>query len=474
MSDHAHHAGRPAPARGLVGRPAFGHLSQFGRLLARTPADGPPPVADAAAAARRFAGFTFLIRVVNAGIAFVTQILLARWIGAGAFGLYAYVWTWVLLLGAVGSLGLANATQRFIPEYVERSQDDLLRGFLAGSRLLGTGFAVALAGIGLAVLLAWGGALSPGLLVPACLGLACLPAYVLTDVQEGIARSYDWSDLAMWPAYFIRPLLFIAGVAGLHRAGLSQDATGAMAAAAGATWLTAAVQSVRLARRLRTSIPGGPVAYAPRLWLATSLPIFLVDGFFLLLSYSDVIVLERFVPAAEVGLYYAATKLVSLVAFVFFAVASASAHRFTQMHVADRPEELKAFMRASIRWTFLPSLGLSVVIAALGRPLLGLFGPDFEQGEPILAVLLLGLLARASIGPCEKLLNMLGHQRACAGVYALCFAVNLALCCMLIPWNGPIGAAIATSSALGLESVLLASLARRRLGVEVFIWRSRR
>ena len=33
-------------------------------------------------------------------------------------------------------------------------------------------------------------------------------------------------------------------------------------------------------------------------------------------------------------------------------------------------------------------------------------------------ILAVGLMARASLGPVERLLNMLGEQRACAPVYA--------------------------------------------------------
>ena len=66
--------------------------------------------------ARRLAGAAYLIRVVSALIAFISQILLARWMGRFEFGIYIYAWTWVLLLGGMVDLGLGSATQRFIPE----------------------------------------------------------------------------------------------------------------------------------------------------------------------------------------------------------------------------------------------------------------------------------------------------------------------------------------------------------------------
>ena len=425
---------------------------------------------SASGVAQRFASLAYLFRLANAGIAFLTQILLARWMGQHEFGIYVYVWTWVVLLGTLTNVGLASSPQRFIPTYAERGEHDLLRGFIHGGRwlafALATGFALVTGGL----LLLLRDYVSPWLLVPAFLGLACLPLFVVQEVQEGIARAYDWPHIAMAPSYMVRPILLMAILAAMHLAGYHADAVGAMLAALISTWITAVAQLVALNRRLARRLTPGPAIYAPLAWLRISAPQFLVEGFYLLLTYCDVIVLERFAAPDQVAIYYAATKLVSLVAFVYFAVAAASAHKFTQYHVTNRPAELNAFMHAAIRWTFLPSLGMSIVVLAFGKPLLALFGPGFEAGYVILEVLLVGLLARASIGPVEKLLTMLGHQSLCAWVYAAAFVGNILLNFALVPWLGLVGAALATSSALVLETILLFIVTKRRLGLHVFYW----
>jgi hypothetical protein len=69
---------------------------------------------------QRLAGTVFLIRVAGAMLAFGSQVLFARWMGTFEFGIYVYVWTWVMLLGQAIDLGLGTAAQRFIPEYRER------------------------------------------------------------------------------------------------------------------------------------------------------------------------------------------------------------------------------------------------------------------------------------------------------------------------------------------------------------------
>src|ERR1700758_1417283 len=83
---------------------------------------------------RRLAGTIFIIRVISAGLAYVSQVLLARWMGTSDYGIYVYVWTWVLLLGSMMDFGISASAQKIIPEYRATGQRALLRGFLSGSR----------------------------------------------------------------------------------------------------------------------------------------------------------------------------------------------------------------------------------------------------------------------------------------------------------------------------------------------------
>ena len=83
---------------------------------------------------RKLAGTIFIIRVLSAGLAYLSQILLARWMGGSDYGVYVYVWTWVLLLGSMMDFGISASAQKIIPEYRARGEHALLRGFLSGSR----------------------------------------------------------------------------------------------------------------------------------------------------------------------------------------------------------------------------------------------------------------------------------------------------------------------------------------------------
>ena len=151
--------------------------------------------------AQLVAGKVFLVRVASAMLALVSQVLLARWMGSFEFGIYIYVWTWVLMIGALSDMGMSSAARRFIPEYVELKAFDKLRGFLAGSRWLASGIATAIGIVG-AIGVLW---LAPHLdsfaVIPLLLACVTIPIYGLVQTQAGIAQSYDWPNLALMPFY---------------------------------------------------------------------------------------------------------------------------------------------------------------------------------------------------------------------------------------------------------------------------------
>jgi O-antigen/teichoic acid export membrane protein len=420
--------------------------------------------------ARRLAGAAFLIRVASALLAFISQILLARWMGGFDFGIYIYAWTWVLLIGGMVDLGLGSATQRFIPEYKEHRQLALLRGYLRGSRFLATGIATAIALTGAAAVTLLKPHLGAETVIPLYLSCAALPIFGLGQVLSGIARSYDWVNLALAPTYVLRQIALLAFMGLAYALGMPIDATTATLIGIAALWSVTLGQLVVLYRRLAHAVPKGPKAYAVRGWLSVSAPIFVVEAFYLLLTYSDVIVLKQFRPPDEVAIYYAAAKTLSLVAFIYFSVAQTIAHKFAGYHVSGDRKGLTDFLKLSIRLTFWPSLVLILILLALGEPMLRLFGRDFVSGYYLMFIIAIGLLARAAVGPAERLLNMLGERRSCALVYAASFFIDLALCLALIPWLGIAGAAIANAVALVFESASLFYVAKYRLGLHCLVF----
>lgn len=426
-----------------------------------------------ASVTKRLAGTIFVIRVISAVIAYLAQILLARWMSGSDYGIYVYVWTWVLLLGSTMDFGIAPSAQKIIPEYRARGDHALLRGFLSGSRwvTLAASSTVALLLAGVIHLLSpW---IDPAAIVPLYIGCLTLPPFVVANTQDGISRAHDWMQLGLMPQFIVRQGLIIALTAGALALGLNLGATVAMAASAAAVYIAAIGQMIVLNRRLAAHVGPGEKTYDVKGWFAVSLPIMLVESFYLLLGYTDVLMLQQFRSSEEVGVYFAVVKTLALVSFVHYAMAATTAHRFAEYNAQGDKDRLSAYVAHAISWTFWPSLFATVALLAFGKPLLWLFGPKFVDGYNIMFVAAIGLVVRSAIGPVERLLNMLGHQRICATAYAVSFLMNVGLCIALVPRYGGMGAAASTSLSLVFETILLFYVVRSRLGLHVLAFGKR-
>ncbi|MGE0005961.1 MAG: lipopolysaccharide biosynthesis protein [Parvibaculaceae bacterium] len=404
----------------------------------------------------------FAVRVVSALLAFLTQIFLARWMGAFEFGVFSYSWVWVIVLGSLVSAGFATSVVRFLPEYRERQEWRLLRGFLRTGRCIAAGLGI-LAAI-LAALFVNGreGLLEPVYILPLTVALVSLPAYGLTDFQDGVGRAQGWIDLALIPPYIVRPVLLLAFIGIAHALAHPPGAASAALALAAACWLTALVQYLAQKQRFRSLLPGGRPAYAAALWVRTSLPLLMIEGFTLFILNLDVLLLEYLrVPADRIGIYFAALKTISLIAFVHFSIAAVAMPRFAALHARGERAEIGRFLARMQKWCFWPSLAGALVLLALGKPLLWLFGPDFVAAYPVMFILAAGLLARAASGPAQNLLAVSGHQDKGAMILFATLMINAGLGLALIPRFGIEGAAMAIAAAFVFEAIVTILLTRR-------------
>jgi len=441
----------------LRARPLLGRIDE---LLFR---------ADERGAAGRMSLIAFAIRIVSAAIAFVSQVLLARWMGSFEYGIFVLVWVTMIIAGNLSCLGFHTSVIRFIPEYLEKGMLAELRGVLLTSRLFVLIASTVIAAIGAAAVWLLSERIESYYVVPFILGTICLPMIALSDVLQGISRANSWAIAALSPTYIIRPILILAFMAAALIAGYEPCAENAVIASILATYATTIIQLVRVTARIDLKIPAGPRKTLFRQWFAVSLPIFLVESFFFLLTNADVLMVGAYMEPDDVAVYFATVKTLALVHFVYFAVKAGVAQRYAQFTHGDR-EKLAAFARDTVSWTFWPSLLMALAVLALGKPMLMLFGPGFDAGYPLLFLLVAGVVARAAVGPCESLLTMSGNQNVCAFVYALTLAVNVVLSVLLIPTLGLWGAAIATAGAMLFEASALSFTVWRKLGIVMAVF----
>lgn len=453
-------AGRVVPPR-LMGRlrPVFSWLDA---MLSND--------SDKATSAR-IALFAFAVRIVSAAIAFFSQVLLARWMGGAEYGVFVFVLVASVILGGLACLGFQTAVIRFAPEYRATGDLERLRGILSTSRLFAFASASLLAALGLGALWLFADSVPDYYRLPLVLGIFCLPMMALGEVLDGTSRAHAFAGLALLPTFIVRPLLILFFMAvGTSYFDLAADAPTAVASLVAATYVTTLAQLALVRRKTLQEAGAGKSRIDFGLWFKVALPIFLVEGFFNLLTNIDILMVGHFMMPEDTAVYYASVKTLALVHFVYFAVKASAAQRFSQYHHAGDHAAYESFVHETIRWTFWPSLGMAALVLVAGQSLLGLFGPDFREGYPLLFVLLVGVVARASVGPAESVLTMSGEQKACACVYLATIVLNVGMNVLLIPIYGLYGAAFATAGAMLFEALALYTVANRRLGLRLFIF----
>ena len=417
----------------------------------------------------RGAAFVMGIRVLGAVIALAGQILLARWMGAFEYGIFSYVWVWVIVLGIIVPMGFGTSVLRFVPDYKAREKWRRLAGMLQASWyvVMALSFGAVLVGGGL--LLALRGVIDDYFLLPLFVGLLCVPGFALMDWQEGAARAFGWVNLAYLPTYVLRPLGIVLAAGGIMLAGLAPTGLHVIFGALGATMIALILQRALLMHRVRKDVPSARPVYHLRHWWVASVPLVLVEGFYLVLSNTDIVLLGQFVDPDKVGIYFAATRIANLMSFIYFAFAAPAAPKFAELHASGKHVELQKLLRGVVHSVFWPTLVAALGLLLFGGFALSFFGPEFRAGAPVLWILMIGFLAHAAFGPTEHVLNMTGHQKATAWAYGAAALCNIALNIILIPQFGLEGAAVATSASVALTSIALAVIVKSRLGISSFV-----
>lgn len=428
---------------------------------------------DDPALASRAAATALVIRVGNAVLAYVSQVVLARLMGQFEYGVFAYAWVWFLVFTSLAPLGFAESAVRFIPALRERGETDHLRGFL----WLGGGVVIAaavLVGIATALLVMLADRhIESAYVLPMLLLAIVLPFACLQSFLEGVGRSYFWTVPALAPVYILRHGLLLVFMVTAVWGGFEASARTAFACVILTVVISLAYQLVAIARRLRRVLPTGPRAYRPREWILGSLPFSVMYGAAQLFAFADVLVLSFFVSPGEIAVYFAATRVMQVTALIPFAASVGTAQLISASDAAGDRDRMRLLVREIAFWTFILAFAVTLLIVFSGGWVLRMFGEEFEGGYTVLLILAAGMIVRVVAGPAEDLLNMTGHGQLSAWTYVVSMVINIALNVALIIPFGILGAAVATTTAIGIRSVWLALAARRRTGINTWIFGAR-
>ncbi|WP_292505687.1 lipopolysaccharide biosynthesis protein [Methylobacterium sp.] len=419
------------------------------------------------------AAAVFATRVASAGLAYASQVLIARLLGGTEYGIFAAVSVWIAILGHSANLGWSQGACRFLPAAQAAGDHDAVRGFLLAGSVISAVVGAGVAALGIAALWLEGSVPGGPYAMPLVMAALVLPVFAFQDFLEGVARSQNWAVLAIAPPYLLRQGLIMVAVVAALSAGAPAMASSALACMLAATAISAAVQAFRLRQRLARTIASGPRRYLWRSWLGACLPIAAGDLATAALSVIDVVILSLIAPPAVVGLYFAATRLQQFVGFVSYAATAATAQRFSALAASDDRQGLQRLVWNQARLTAAGTALVGGSLLLVAPCLLDLFGSGFRDALPVLAILVAGSLAASLFGPGEHLLTMLGGERRAAAITLATLALAALLCSAAYLHYGVIGAAAAMAAAVTLRAAAMALAAASLHGIGTFVIRLR-
>lgn len=427
----------------------------------RNPFESKPDVA----AILQGAALALFLQVVGAGTAYLSVVLLARWMGAAEFGIYGFALAWIVPLATVASLGLPTANIRFVAQY--RALDDwpAIRGLSTRSRALTACLGLVIAGAGAIGTLLASPYLDPAFVRPLVVAFCSLPLLGLIRLRSAMARGFGWAGIAFGPALIMTPALLVVFSLLLRHLSGTLTALQAVLATLTAYAVVLIVLEIVLAARLGPVFKRVVPSFSTRTWLRVALPLLLYSGAVVVILHLDSICIGLMLTAEDVGIYTTATRTAFLATYALQAVNAMAAPRLSVYHAKGQSGALPPLLKTLSQWIFWPTLAIVLGEIAFGRSILGLFGGEFGAGYPALVVLALGHLATAAAGPAPILLAMTGHQNDLVIVYGAAIALNLAANVVLIPIFGLQGAALATAGTFTLSSLALVLLAVKRLRV---------
>lgn len=199
---------------------------------------------------------------------------------------------------------------------------------------------------------------------------------------------------------------------------------------------------------------------------------FLSATLFMVMTWTDTLMLGYFLEPELIGAYRVAFKIGSLITFAQFAVNASLGPRISELWAKNSKAELQKEVWQVAQINALLGVPAFLLIMALAPWLLSFFSADFAQHAPVLRILAIGQMANALCGPVMYLLNMTGHEQSARRTMTLAALANALGNLVLIPWLGLVGSAWATAASMVLWNAWALVAVYRKTGIRTLIfWR---
>lgn len=389
------------------------------------------------------------------------NILVARKIGASAYGLYALGLTVVMIGSTFSALGLARGSQRFIAIHLADGDEKRLRGTITLSLALGfaAGIITSLLLVTLAPTIAVHIFHDAGLTRVLRILSISLPFIAALDTLGKMTQGFKVMRYKVYyEDLFQNALKVVVGVV-LLAAGWHLDAVLL------AQVIPAVVATILLTVALHRIFPfatgSAPITLEPRGLLKFSIPLHVSTVTRFMQGRTELLVLGALGTAQAAGIYNISLRVSIIGAMMINAFIAIAAPMITTLHHEGDTKQLETVFKLITKWLVVVNLPLTLTIILLSDRLLDVFGKEFSAGALALSILAIGRMIDAATGIGGAMINMVGRSDVSALNAFVAVIVSLVFDFLLIPPYGLLGAAIAATLGIAvINGIRLAQIYR--------------
>lgn len=412
----------------------------------------------------RDVGLSFASLAVSALVHFVLRVFLGRYLGEGGLGLYTLAFTVYSVGMLMGAFGIDTALTKYVAQFKDdrpRTGTLLTNGLLAS---LSIGCVMAL------VLYATGPAIASGFFhKPELAPLLRIVSMALPFIAMEKAVLGYWNglrEMRLYAAINIAQNVLIVGltvVLALAGYGLEGAAWGLVLPV-----VAVGLASVLLVRGSLVRPALSSAAAAARLLLAFGAFVVLANGIGFLQTYTDSVLIGRFMESEDVGVYAAAVTLSQAILLPAQALQMITGPTMSTLWGEGSRTGIQKVMNDTLKLTaaLIIPVALAVILAA--PDLLDfVFGPEYVRSTGALRILMMGSGVLAIWASVSSALSSTAYVRVIFILSSLSWVANVVLNLVLIPVLGITGSATATATAMFLGVLLQVYFTQRLVGIRL-------
>lgn len=400
-------------------------------------------------------------------IAFVAQVIAARFLSAADFGGLT-AGTALLDIGAiVGGLGLASGLTRYLPR-VEVGEKRMLTYVTVGVTTVTStvlGILVALNASFIAGEL-FG---NPNVTVSIRIFGAAIPFATVLNVAVAGIRGQERSSYWVLVKNVIHPIARITLVVAAVLYGADQAG---LAGAYALPYVVSATVGLLLLNRTLPDITADIDRDRIEEVTRYSLPFTITDISSFIYRSIDIFLVLYFIGDAATGIYGVAYAAVSFMGMLSTAVNFLGEPIASRLESDGTVEDVIMMFQAVIRWLLVASVCALVPLGVFATDFITIiYGSKYASGGAVLMILAVGFAVKNVLSIHNSILAAIGRSKTLSVNSALTAVTNVVLNVVLIPRYGMVGAAVATSFSFLLRDGLAAVQVYLALGETPMAWR---